>query len=91
LRFYVGMSLIERTEVVVYLRPPYTFTVIRETATSSIPFALIVTTAYTTYIPITTTVRETTTATAVDWTSTAVIAVILLVVDFAIGYIVKRR
>jgi len=60
LHFKIGI-LFELTEVVVYLQPPYTFTVIRETATPTIPFALTVTTTLTTYIPITTTVRETTT------------------------------
>jgi len=68
-------------------------TTIRETVTSptTTTFTLITPSTTTLTTTSTTTLRETTTIVAVDWTTTGVIAVVLLVIGIAIGYIIKRK
>jgi len=40
---------------------------------------------------VTITIRETATITAVDWTTTVIIAAVLLLIGIAVGYAAKRR
>jgi len=98
LHFKVG--IFEATEAVIYLQPPYTYTLIGKTpAIITIPTTITIKETMTTTIistireinTITTTHTIPTTITATDWTTTGIVAVVLLVIGIAIGYIIKRK